>query len=87
MNNNTIKKLLIIAYAFPPHNVVGAMRPYRFCKYLSKYSNWDTVVLTVNKKFKNNDESLLKELDNKVFVYKTPVFEPIFLYETIKRCI
>ncbi|MBV8864237.1 MAG: glycosyltransferase [Acidobacteriaceae bacterium] len=27
---------LIFAYHFPPENVIGALRPFRFCKYLSR---------------------------------------------------
>ena len=40
-----MKKFLIISYAFPPTNVVGALRPYRLCRYLPQYG-WEPTVLT-----------------------------------------
>ena len=76
------KNVLIIAYAFPPHSVVGAMRPMRFCKYLPIYSNWRPVVLSVKKNFIRNDISLLREFSDNIPVYRAPIIEPKLWYET-----
>lgn len=43
-----MKKVLIIAYAFPPHQVIGSERPFRIAKYLPQYG-WEPVVLTVDR--------------------------------------
>ncbi len=36
--------LLMIAYWYPPENESGALRPYRFCKYLPQHGYWPHVV-------------------------------------------
>ena len=41
------KKLLLIAYFFPPFNTVGAIRAAKFAKYLPEYG-WEPIVLTAN---------------------------------------
>lgn len=40
------KKLLIIAYHFPPDASVGAIRPAKFAKYLQRFG-WEVTVLTI----------------------------------------
>lgn len=40
-----MKKVLIIAYAFPPRMSIGAQRPYKLAKYLPQYG-WEPVILT-----------------------------------------
>jgi len=79
------KKILIIAYAFPPHSVVGSMRPLRFVKYLKKVTEWEPVVLTVRKKFKRTDPTLVKEIPADVPIYSAPVVEPRFFIEGLFR--
>jgi glycosyltransferase involved in cell wall biosynthesis len=39
-----MKKILILAYDFPPYNSVGAQRPYSWFKYLKKYGYHPIVV-------------------------------------------
>ena len=75
------KKVLIIAYAFPPHSVVGAMRPMRFCKYLPQVSDWQPVVLSVKKDFDRQDPDLLREFSSGIPVYRAPIVEPKLWYE------
>ncbi len=41
-----MKKVLIIAYQFPPSQAIGAQRPFGLAKHLPKYG-WDPIVLTV----------------------------------------
>lgn len=41
------KKVLIIAYCYPPANNGGVERPYRFAKYLPEYG-YDPIVITTN---------------------------------------
>lgn len=40
-----MKKVLIIAYHFPPHNMVGALRPAGLAKYLPEFG-WEPTVIT-----------------------------------------
>lgn len=40
------KKVLIIAYCFPPLPVIGSQRPYGLAKYLRRF-DWDPIVLTI----------------------------------------
>lgn len=42
------KKVLFIAYHFPPDAAVGAIRPAKFVKYLSRLG-WEPIVLTIRK--------------------------------------
>lgn len=83
MNKND-KKLLIIAYAFPPHSVVGSMRPLRMAKYLEKAAGWRPVVLTVSKEFKRNDYSLLEEVPPEVKIYRSWTVEPAIRLANIR---
>lgn len=75
------KTVLIIAYAFPPHSVVGAMRPLRIVKYLRRYSHWVPMVITVRKDFRRVDHSLLKEIPKDVSVHRTRTIEPLEFLE------
>lgn len=43
-----MKKVLIIAYAFPPHQAIGSQRPYGLAKYFPQHG-WKPVVLTVDR--------------------------------------
>ena len=74
--NSPKKKLLIVAYAFPPHSVVGAMRPLRIAKYLQAYSHWIPIIITTNKKFKRVDYSLLEDIPKDIVVHRTHTIEP-----------
>jgi glycosyltransferase involved in cell wall biosynthesis len=54
------KKFLLIAYAYPPKDVVGALRPYRISKYMPAYG-WVPEVITAKlpqEKERNNASKL-----------------------------
>lgn len=58
------KKLLLLAYAFPPHTGGGVQRPLKFCKYLSKF-NIEPIVLSASEiPGQKSDPLLLKEVTN-----------------------
>jgi len=44
-----LKRVLIIAYHFPPDGAVGALRPFKFAKYLPA-CRWEPYILTVKEK-------------------------------------
>lgn len=66
------RKVLIIAYYFPPLGLSGVQRILKFTKYLPDF-DWQPVVLTVgNTKYYAFDDGLLKELHGKdIPIYRT----------------
>ena len=79
-----MKKVLVIAYFFPPTGGGGVQRVSKFVKYLPSFG-WSPVVLTVrDPDFDIFDESLLEDIAGDVKVYRTYSFEPIGWYR-LKR--
>jgi hypothetical protein len=75
-----MKKLLVIAYYFPPSGGPGVQRVLKHVKYLPEFG-WDPIVLTVeNGNFPARDESLLNEIPENCKVYRSKIFEPYDLY-------
>jgi glycosyltransferase involved in cell wall biosynthesis len=75
-----MKKVLIIAYYFPPSGGPGVQRVLKNVKYLRNYG-WEPIVLTVeNGQFPAIDESLFKEIPQDTKVFRTKIFEPYDLY-------
>ena len=72
-----MKKLLVIAYFFPPSGAVGVYRTLKFVKYLPEFG-WEPVVLTVsNGKTPVYDESLMKLIPAGVEVHRVPSWEAL----------
>ncbi len=75
-----MKKLLIIAYYFPPSGGPGVQRALKHVKYLPEFG-WEPIVLTVsNGQFPARDESLLSEIPANTIVERTHIYEPYDLY-------
>jgi glycosyltransferase involved in cell wall biosynthesis len=71
------KKVLIIAYYFPPLGMGGVQRVTKFAKYLPLFG-WRPLVLTVkNVEYMAQDPSLLEELSPEVKVVRTGSFDPL----------
>lgn len=65
-----MKKVLIIAYYFPPLGWSGVQRTLKFIKYLRDF-DWEPIVVTVGKtKFSILDESLLEEVPEEIEVIR-----------------
>lgn len=65
-----MKKVLIIAYYFPPLGWSGVQRTLKFIKYLRNY-NWEPIVVTVGEtKFSIKDKSLLEEIPNDIKIIR-----------------
>lgn len=78
-----MRKVLIIAYYFPPSGGPGVQRVLKFVQYLRDFG-WEPVVLTVKDgTFPARDESLLDEIPDGVKVYRTDIFEPYDLYRKL----
>ena len=71
-----MKRVLIIAYYWPPSAGSGVQRWLKFAKYLPQLG-WQPVIYTPeNPDFSLHDESLLKEIPKEVEVIKHPIWEP-----------
>jgi len=77
-----MKKVLVIAYAFPPMAYAGVYRTLRFCKYLPRFG-WQPIVLTIKDyPYHRKDYSLLKQLSKDIKVYRTSTIDPIMRYRS-----
>jgi glycosyltransferase involved in cell wall biosynthesis/SAM-dependent methyltransferase len=64
------RKVLMVAYAFPPIGGPGVQRTLKFVKYLRDFG-WEPIVLTVgNTAWETKDESLLKEIPEEVAIIR-----------------
>lgn len=77
-----MKKVLFITYAFPPWGVIGALRPFKFAKYLPDFG-WQPVVLTrkIRDHIEEIDKSLLNQLEVSVRIYSVSEIGPRQWYE------
>jgi glycosyltransferase involved in cell wall biosynthesis len=72
-----LKKVLIIAYMFPPIGGIGVIRPVQFAKYLPQFG-WEPTILTVSQPDEYMmDASLLEELPPSVKIYRARSWEPL----------
>ncbi len=75
-----MKKVLIVAYYFPPSGGPGVQRVLKHIKYLPEFG-WQPVVLTVsNGQYPAIDESLLEQVPESTIIYKSRILEPYDLY-------
>ena len=76
-----MKKVLFITYYWPPSGKASLHWPLKIIEYLPRF-NWQPVVLTVDEDtFSAKDESMLKDIDPNLRVYKSKTFEPFNLYK------
>lgn len=79
------KKVLVIAYAFPPMGGSGVQRTVKFVKYLPLFG-WTPVVLTPkNPNSQYFDYSLVQEIPREVKIYRTISIEPQRWYAMLKK--
>jgi hypothetical protein len=71
------RRVLVIAYYFPPMGLSGVQRTLKFVKYLSGFG-WHPTVLTVDPQgYFAKDETLMAELEGRnVTVVRTPPSGP-----------
>ena len=75
LSSGPMKKVLIIAYYFPPMGLSGVQRTAKFVKYLPQY-NWQPTVLTVVPRYVAKDLSLLREVEKHgVEIIRTETFD------------
>lgn len=70
------RRLLLVAYNFPPVGGAGVQRPVKWVKNLRRLG-WDVTVLTTeNASVPTRDESLLTDIPEKVLVVRARTWEP-----------
>lgn len=79
------KKVLIIAYYWPPSGGSGVQRWLKFVKYLPVYG-WTPYVFTPeNPSFAVRDESLLKDVPEEAEVLHFPIWEPYEVFLALSK--
>ena len=78
-----MKKVLIVTYYWPPTGGGGVQRWLKFAKYLPSFGWKPTIVTPENPERPSEDESLLKDVDDKLIVIKLPIFEPYSLFKKL----
>lgn len=86
MNETKYKKVLFIAYLFPPVGGGGVQRSAKFVKYLSKFG-WQPLVITVKEPYDfYKDETLMNDVGKDAKVYRTFSVEPMkWVRKLLKR--
>ena len=80
-----MRKILIIAYYFPPTQSSGVYRPLKFVKYLKEFG-WEPVVLTISPVcVHRKDTGLLKDLPENIVIERTPQLDFYRLVSLFKR--
>ncbi len=78
-----MKKVLIIAYDFPPTRTSGVYRPLKFAKYLPEFG-WQPIILTVkNYPREFMDETLLDQLPPETLIRRAYSWELIRLEKAL----
>jgi len=77
------RKVLMIAYYFPPSGGPGVQRTLKFVKYLPQFG-WKPIVLTAKgADYPAYDYTLLDEIPGDVPVYRAKIVEPYKLYRKL----
>jgi glycosyltransferase involved in cell wall biosynthesis len=79
-----LKKVLYIAYYWPPCGGIGVVRNLKFVKYFRNHG-WEPIVYAPeNASYPIIDPSTEKDLPENVTILKTPIFEPYGLFNLAK---
>lgn len=79
------KKVLILAYYFPPLGMGGVQRVTKFVKYLPSFG-WKPYVLTVKEvEYLAKDSSLLKDIPREAEIVRTGSFDPLRVWFILKN--
>jgi glycosyltransferase involved in cell wall biosynthesis len=70
-----LKKVLIVAYHYPPLGGGGVFRTLKFTKYLPKFGYQPYVLTVKNPMYSTKDPTLLKEIPSEVKIFRTFSFE------------
>lgn len=80
-----MRKVLMVAYTFPPRGGSGVQRTVKFAKYLPELG-WQPIILTTsNPPWREMDRSLLEELPDALPVHRAPDVDGRFLRNMARR--
>ena len=79
------KKVLIIAYYWPPSGGSGVQRWLKFVKYLPSYGVIPFVFTPENPAFDIKDPSLEKDVPREAEVIRFPIWEPYDAFFAVSR--
>jgi O-antigen/teichoic acid export membrane protein len=83
LKQNTLKKVLIITYYWPPCGGIGVLRCLKFAKYLRKYG-WEPIIFTADDAhYPSIDYSNDKDIPEGIQVLKQKIWEPYHIYKYI----
>ena len=71
-----MKKVLVIAYYWPPAGGPGVQRWLKFITYLREFNIEPVLYIPKNPHYPIEDISLLKELPEGITIYQKPILEP-----------
>jgi len=80
-----MKRVLFIAYHFPPLAGGGTFRSLKFVKYLPEFGWLPTVITTNSKNYWAYDNSLLDEIPKDVKVIRAPEIDPFYLQIVLSK--
>ncbi len=79
-----MKKVLYIAYYWPPCGGIGVVRNLKFVKYFRNHG-WEPIIYAPeNASYPIIDHSTEKDLPQNITILKTPIFEPYGLFNLAK---
>jgi hypothetical protein len=79
--NKRLKRVLVVAYVFPPSGGAGVQRITKFVRYLPELG-WDCSVLTVaNPSVPVQDSSLLEEIPEDIVIRRAKTLEPGYKFK------
>ena len=70
------KQVLIICYYWPPAGGPGVQRWVKFIKYLPSFGIIPVILIPENPVYPFNDDSLIKDIDTDLKIFKVPIREP-----------
>lgn len=80
-----MKKVLVLAYYYPPYGGGGVQRTTKYVKYLRQHG-WEPVVVTINEdKIPLRDESLLNDVPEGLEIIRTDIRGLTFIENLLKR--
>jgi len=80
-----MKRVLFIAYHFPPLAGGGTFRSLKFVKYLPEFGWLPTVLTTNTKNYWAYDDSLLDEVPKEVKIIRASEFDPFYLHIILSK--
>jgi hypothetical protein len=84
-NQPALKKVLIVAYYWPPSGGSGVQRWLKFVKYLPQFG-WKPYVFTPeNPSFETRDETLLRDIPREAEIIRYPIWEPYKLLDSLRK--